>query len=267
MGNDLNLRPWNNEDCQTIYDWRVHIDSRRWSMNQQEFSFADHQAWFNRITADPARFCFMLEVDLEPIAQIRFEPAAMPGCYRISVSVAPGRTGNGYGCMILRQACRQPDLLRVASLLVAETMVANVPSQKIFARQGFFKIAEVAREENPYFIWIQPLAMMPTPPLPMQIFAPVSQLDQYEAVLARTGLGQMSGQSAPVKIFFDGATCSDLADGTMVFHLNNAAAGECLLDHVEGLPCNLSLPVTFADSTIAVAQIAAAVKYLTGVEK
>lgn len=267
MGNDLKLRRWNNGDCQTIYDWRVHIDSRRWSMNQQEFSFADHQTWFNRVIADPDRFCFMLEIDHEPVAQIRFDPAAMPGCYRISVSVAPGRTGKGYGCMILRHACQQPELLQVARLLIAETMVANVPSQKIFARQGFFKIAEISKECNPYFIWIQPAGIMPLPPVPLQIFAHVSLLDQYEAVLARTGLGQMSGQSAPVKIFFDAATSDDLAAGTMVFHLNNTGGGESILDLVLGFPSNLSLPLTFADSTLAVAQIAAAVKYLTGVEK
>lgn len=264
MGNDLTLRRWQSADCRTIYDWRQHPDSCRWSLNQQEFSFAGHESWFARILAADSIFCYMLEEKKMPVAQIRLEPAQMPGSYRVSVSVAPEKTGRGFGSMILRLVCQQQELARKVNLLIAETKLANVPSQKIFSRQGFLQISTISNVPDPYLIWILPLALHSAVPVPIQLLAPSAPLGSYEEMLGKTGLALMADRSAPVKVFFNEATCADLDNETIIFHLNENVGGETILDLALGFSPELSLPVSFADSAIAVAQIAAAVKYSTG---
>lgn len=266
MGNDLILRRWRSDDCQRLYDWRMDISNRRWFGDQSEFSYADHQSWFSRQMGDSRRFGYMLEEAGHAVAQIRFDPAEMPGCYRIAVSAAPGMTGRGLGGIILRRACQQSEILHAARLLIAETMADNIPSQKIFARQGFCRAGENVRPEGSLFCWLQPVEANALPPVPVQIFAPSAELEGYGAILARTGLGQISDHSAMVKIFFGDAICEQLSDESVVFHVNNSG-GESVLDLALRFSHPCPLPITFANSLVAVAQIVAAIKFSIGAAK
>lgn len=260
MGNDLKLRRWRADDCQRLHAWRNHPETRRWAGNQGEISFAEHESWFGRFMADPARVGFILEETGVPVAQIRFDQAELPGCYRISLSTAPGNTGKGYGSQILRQACASAEMQQAASLFIAETMNDNFPSQKVFQRNGFVAAGQILRRNHQMLCWLMPSGRRQVSEhVQLQVRGAGDRYDDLGRLLAVTGLADLS-DDAGIYVFCD-AACSDVElVGRPVFHLNSAAARP-VLDYVVGAPFLQSLPVEFDSLNVAVAQIAAALKH------
>lgn len=258
MGNDLRLRRWRPEDCRTLFDWRMHPAIRRWCGDQGEIAPADHQRWFDRFLYDPARFGFMLEETGKAVAQIRFDPAEVAGCYRISLAAAPEMSGRGLGSHILRQACADKELLNVASLFIAETFVENLPSQKIFSRNGFSCAGPTVRRNHEMLCWMMPSGRI-SDLVKIQIHGPQDEQEELEKLLKVTGLADVS-EDASVRFFFDAAASDADFSGSMVFHLNLNGAN-AVLDLALRAPVKLELPIVFDNRMIAVAQIVAGIRH------
>lgn len=261
MGNDLKLRKWRESDCQMLYDWRMDESSRKWFGNDRSFPYSEHQKWFLRVTGDSTRFLYILEDAGEAVAQIRLEPAELAGSYRIAVATAPGKNGRGYGQIILRLASQQQEVCRVAHLLLAETMLENIPSQKIFARQGFFKAGTMCRDDKPFICWALPLKV--NTPLPVRLYCDEKLLEVIDSIITRTGMGLLDNDAAPIKILFDSAADENISDDSMAFHLNTTGE-EILLDLATGYYIDLALPIALANIETAVLQIIAMIKNMTG---
>ncbi|MBU1109267.1 MAG: GNAT family N-acetyltransferase [Candidatus Riflebacteria bacterium] len=259
MGNDLKLRRWRESDCRLIYDWRINPATMRWCFAQRAFSFDEHERWFNDFLNDCTRCGFMLEDEGAAVAQIRFDPAEMPGCYRISLAAAPDKSGQGYGSSILRLACNDEEVRRRAILLVAETMCDNLPSQKIFARSGFFQSGGGKNNDIALLCWVMPLAVS-AQPLLIQFFSEASWLEDIEKLLSTTGLALPGDASAMVKVFLGSATSVVDFDASMLFHINFCE--NAILDLAIRFPGELKLPIEFHNLQTAVAQIAASLSYL-----
>ena len=259
MGNDLKLRRWGENDCRMIYDWRVDPATVRWCIDQRMFSYAEHERWFAAFLADSERCGFILEDDGEAVAQIRFDPAEMPGCYRISLAAAPEKTGRGYGSSILRLACQSTEIRGRAALLVAETLHDNQPSQKIFVRNGFIEAGRGRIGGTDLVCWLLPLAVA-SPPVLMQFFAEPAWLEDIERILSATGLALPGDATARVKIFMGAAVSDEELYSSMLLHLN--VSESTLLDLAMRFPADLKLPVEFYNPQLAVAQIAASLIYL-----
>lgn len=135
--NNLTLRSWRESDCRMIYDWRMDPSVRAKSFNQNVFPYENHKAWFERFMSNNLSFGFILEETNVPVAQIRFDPTKINGYYNISIFTAPNQSGKGYGSTILKLACNDKKLLDVAKFFVAEVFEDNIPSKKIFEKNGF----------------------------------------------------------------------------------------------------------------------------------
>ncbi len=259
MGNDLKLRRWQASDCRLLHEWRLHPANRRWFGDSSEISFETHQAWFGRFMADNGRFGFILEEDGRPVAQIRFDPAEMPGCYRISLSTAPECAGRGLGSQVLRLGCASAEMQRAATLFVAETRIDNLPSQKVFQRHGFVEAGRHVYAGAEHLAWVAPSARLAASQrLPLRILAEESVLENLRRMLGVTGLADISDE-AEVSLFFDAASSDDVETGQPVFHFNTAAA--VILDLANDVPFRLNLPVEFRTVAVAVAQTAAALHH------
>jgi RimJ/RimL family protein N-acetyltransferase len=259
MGNDLKLRRWRADDCRAIYDWRVDPATMRWCIDRRLFPYEEHERWFAAFLADTGRYGFILEDAGEAVAQIRFDPAEMPGCYRISLAAAPGKSGKGYGSSILRLACQSEEMRGCATLLVAETLVDNLPSQKIFVRNGFINAGHGSCGDTALICWLLPLAVTPQPVL-LQFLAEPAWLEDIERILSATGLALSGDANARVKIFMGTAVSNEELYSSALLHLN---IGEStLLDLAIRFPAELRLPIEFYNPLTAVAQIAASLLYL-----
>ena len=259
MGNDLKLRRWQADDCRLLHEWRLHPANRRWFGDSSEISFEAHQAWFERFMADKSRFGFILEEDGRPVAQIRFDPAEMPGCYRISLSTAPDCAGRGLGSQILRMGCASAEMQEGATLFVAETRIDNLPSQKVFQRQGFVEAGRHVYAGAEHLAWIAPsVRLVAGHRLSLRIWAEESLVESLRRMLGVTGLADISDE-AEVSLFFDAASSDDAEGGMPVFHFNTTAG--VILDLANDVPFMLSLPVEFKTVAVAVAQTAAALHH------
>jgi len=259
MGNDLKLRRWRDADCRMIYDWRSDPETMRWCFDQKAFSYDEHADWFNRFLNDSRRCGFVLEDAGQPVAQLRFDPAELPGSYRISLAVAPGRSGKGYGSSILHLACRDAEIRRRAVLLVAETMNDNLPSQKIFVRNGFINAGSGESRGLGFVSWLLPLTVS-AQPLPIQFFAEPAWLEDVEKVLSETGLALSGDSTARIKLFMGAAVSNNELYSSIILHLNISNA--VVLDLAIRYPGELALPVEFCNLSTAVAQIAASLNFL-----
>ncbi|PKL46691.1 MAG: hypothetical protein CVV42_15485 [Candidatus Riflebacteria bacterium HGW-Riflebacteria-2] len=259
MGNDLKLRRWCESDCRTIYEWRVDPSTMRWCIDQSMFSYEEHARWFAAFLSDSGRCGFILEDGSNPVAQIRFDPAEMPGCYRISLAAAPNLTGKGYGSSILRLACHTEEIRRRAALLVAETLHENLPSQKIFVRNGFIQAGQGKSGSAELNCWLLPLAVV-AQPLPIQFFAEPVWLEDIEKILSATGLAFPGDATARIKMFLGAAVSKEELYSSTLLHLN--VSDSTLLDLAMRFPADLKLPVEFYNPLTAVVQIAASLSYL-----
>ena len=120
-----------------IYNWRMSPEVRAKSFNNKKFPFEDHKKWFQNFMASKLSFGFILEDFGKPVAQIRFDKTKIVGYYNISIFTAPDLSGKGYGSLILNMACKDENLLKVAKFFVAEVFDDNIPSKKIFLKNGF----------------------------------------------------------------------------------------------------------------------------------
>jgi len=259
MGNDLKLRRWQAGDCRLLHEWRLHPGNRRWFGDSGEISFVTHQAWFGRFMADKNRFGFILEEGGLPVAQIRFDPAEMPGCYRISLSTAPDCTGKGLGSQILRMGCASAEMQGVATLFVAETRIDNLPSQKVFQRHGFVEAGQHVYAGAQHLAWIAPSARLAVNHrLSLRVLAEEPIVDNLRRMLGVTGIADISDE-AEVCLFFDAASSDDAESGRPVFHFNTTPG--VILDLANDVPFRLNLPVEFRTIAAAVAQTAAALHH------
>ena len=137
MESRYNLRTWREADCQMIFDWRMSPEVRSKSFNNQKFSYESHKSWFQKFMENKLSFGFILEVDNNPVAQIRFDKTKIEGYYNISIFTAPNNSGKGYGSRILSMACKDENILKTAKYFVAEVFDDNIPSKKIFFKNGF----------------------------------------------------------------------------------------------------------------------------------
>ncbi len=262
MGNDLKLRRWRESDCRMIYDWRVDPATMRWCIDQRMFSYEEHERWFAAFLGDSCRCGFILEDVGSSVAQIRFDPAELPGCYRISLAAAPGQSGKGYGSSILRLACQAEEIRSRAGLLMAETLQDNMPSQKIFVRNGFLQAGHGRNGKHDLVCWLLPLAVVAQPVL-IQFFAEPAWLEDVERVLSATGLALPGDTSARVKVFMGAAVSNEELYSSILLHLN--VSGSAVLDLAMRFPAELKLPLEFYNLSVAVAQIAASLLYLQNI--
>ncbi|OZI28156.1 UDP-2,4-diacetamido-2,4,6-trideoxy-beta-L-altropyranose hydrolase [Bordetella genomosp. 1] len=131
------LRPAGADDSADILAWRNAPEVRAASRSDAPIAAAAHQAWFDRVLADPARHLLVGERDGAGVGVVRFDPDG-PQSYEISIYLAPGRAGRGEGAALL--AAAEAWLRRAepqARLIHAEVMAHNVVSLRLFERGGY----------------------------------------------------------------------------------------------------------------------------------
>jgi RimJ/RimL family protein N-acetyltransferase len=66
------LRPAEDRDLDAIREWRNQDANRGVSINRHIISPEEHQAWWQRVQADPSRRCLVFEYDGRPLGVVNF---------------------------------------------------------------------------------------------------------------------------------------------------------------------------------------------------
>ena len=68
------LRNATMDDAQLIYDWQCHPNTRRFAVNSQVPSFANHLTWLERKVADISCSIFIVTLNEVPVGIVRLDP-------------------------------------------------------------------------------------------------------------------------------------------------------------------------------------------------
>jgi UDP-2,4-diacetamido-2,4,6-trideoxy-beta-L-altropyranose hydrolase len=131
-GKEVRLRLAEYSDCDTLFDWQQHPQSRRFAHNPKAPTAAEHARWFAQTMIDPARLLLIVMCGVEPAGMLRLDRLA-DGSRKVSILTAPSHYRHGIASAALELARR----FIPAGELHAEILAGNIPSHALFRRAGY----------------------------------------------------------------------------------------------------------------------------------
>lgn len=140
----VRLRPAAPADAAAILEWRNHPDIRRYAGDAAQIHPADHEAWFQRVLADPMRYLLIAEDNAGILGVLRYDVDGNSA--RVSIYLVPKRLGSGAGSRLLAAgerwvAARRPELRE----LTAEVREDNRASVRLFDDAGYRRAQSLYR--------------------------------------------------------------------------------------------------------------------------
>jgi RimJ/RimL family protein N-acetyltransferase len=132
----VKLRPATIDDCDNVYRWRNHVETRRISVDSKVIPHQSHRAWFERALADPIRILLIAEQDASPVGLLRYDLDSDVAV--VSIYLVPGLSGKGIGAQMLQSGeavllRNYPRVIRVRAVVLE----ANAASKAVFKKCGF----------------------------------------------------------------------------------------------------------------------------------
>jgi UDP-2,4-diacetamido-2,4,6-trideoxy-beta-L-altropyranose hydrolase len=137
-GRKLTVRKARITDLECCFNWVNDAEVRMQSYNQHPIAMETHGQWFRQKLEDPSSYYYLLEMDGNPVAQIRFQiqdNEAVLG-YLVDSSIR----SKGLGTTILGKGIEQfvKDYQKPVHI-VGYVKRTNIPSQRSFERLAFYK--------------------------------------------------------------------------------------------------------------------------------
>lgn len=132
----LKFRMAKPDDALLYYKWTNDESVRKNSFNSEEIEWGSHVKWFNsRIKSDKADFFIFLDLDDNPVGQVRIERQL--GEAVIGISVDSEFRGKSLSSKMLMMATLDFFTRNPGQTIVAYIKVENISSYKAFCQAGF----------------------------------------------------------------------------------------------------------------------------------
>jgi UDP-2,4-diacetamido-2,4,6-trideoxy-beta-L-altropyranose hydrolase len=142
----LTRRAVKNSDSSLIFSWANDPVTRKNSFHSDEITQEKHDQWFKKKMADTNVSQELFFLEQEPVGMVRIEKVKKE--YVVSLNVAPGQRGKGYGTQILRMASVKFFSVHPDEILHAFIKKENDISQKVFSAAGFIFAEELDPGSN-----------------------------------------------------------------------------------------------------------------------
>jgi RimJ/RimL family protein N-acetyltransferase len=137
------LKRVNFSDSRLLFKWATDPIIRKYSKNQSEITWDNHNKWLEQKITNTSCLFFLLMVEQKAVGSIRFEKVNDLEII-ISYQIAPEFHGKGYGNLILRLGISQViSYFQVPLCFKGWVLIENEPSKKIFQKLGFEQINEI----------------------------------------------------------------------------------------------------------------------------
>ncbi|WP_050467327.1 UDP-2,4-diacetamido-2,4,6-trideoxy-beta-L-altropyranose hydrolase [Herbaspirillum chlorophenolicum] len=130
------VRPMCQQDLAQVLSWRNHPEVRRYMRTQHEITLAEHGAWFERASKDPANRLLVAEIDGIPAGFVQFSKISAEGVADwgfYNAPDAPHGTGSKLGKAALNYAFHRLDLHKVCG----QALGFNEGSIRFHRKLGF----------------------------------------------------------------------------------------------------------------------------------
>lgn len=127
-------------DSEKVFAWRNDPRIRRFSTNPEEISWEGHSRWFGEVLADQSRHLLIAKEDGAPVGVFRLD--VEDGSAEVSIYVAPGLAGRGYGTAVLEAGTEWAKANLTVASLIAKASEKNEASVRLFRTAGFALIDE-----------------------------------------------------------------------------------------------------------------------------
>jgi len=137
----IKLRQAEERDAAILYEWANDTLTRKYSFHTNSITWDEHIQWFNTKLLDNNSRIFIMEVEQEPVGQIRFDFRNENTIY-ISYAIAPRHRGKGYGTQLVKlgiETIKKMAQKRKINL-IAEVKKDNIASCRIFEKHQFILI-------------------------------------------------------------------------------------------------------------------------------
>ncbi len=131
---NLKLRSANDHDVAIFFEWINDVDVRQQSFNSELVLWKNHRHWYQQKLLDKNCLMFVLEVDDQPVGQIRFD--IDDGVAHIDYSLDKKVRGRHWGKVLVSEGINQ--ICNTKNLkFQAEVKQQNIASAKVFINMGF----------------------------------------------------------------------------------------------------------------------------------
>lgn len=138
------IRPVEEADRQTLWEWANDPEVRRQSFNQDYIPWENHVEWFaGKYNDSHCVWYIVLDEAGAPAGVVRFDRAANE-MVEVHITVAPEKRGQGVGAEALRLACARVQEETTYTEVLANIMVKNVASQRAFENAGFEPVTRLS---------------------------------------------------------------------------------------------------------------------------
>jgi len=132
----VRVRSARDADCEAMHEWRNEAAVRLASRDPAPIDYETHRRWFTSTLADSGRLLLVGEVAGKPVGVVRYDIDGRSA--RLSIYLAPGSEGQGFGAELLQAAeSRLGEARPEVEHVVAEVLGINEPSRRLFESSGF----------------------------------------------------------------------------------------------------------------------------------
>ena len=135
-------------DSELIRNWRNEPSTRSASFNSASVSVSEHHNWFQEKLSSNLTDIWVVELDDQPIGQVRFDFEPTNDEATISISLAPECRGKRWSTPIIETACRKVFLSDDVETINALIKPENTASIKAFTQAGFIDQSQIALHGN-----------------------------------------------------------------------------------------------------------------------
>ena len=139
----LTLRLATQLDVEQVHAWQCKPETRRYALNKDVPSLAEHRAWMTKKLASKNDYFYVIELTNRkdekgiPVGVVRLDMTAA-NTYTISIFIASEYFGKGVAKLVLKQI----DILHPKKIIHAVVLKENTASQVLFSRAGYQRINE-----------------------------------------------------------------------------------------------------------------------------
>ncbi|VVC04506.1 Acetyltransferase (GNAT) domain protein [Candidatus Bilamarchaeum dharawalense] len=133
---EVMLRKVSEDDLKQIFEWRNEREVRENSFASHKISWEEHQTYWKKRLAQHDFYSFIIVVEKENVGLLRLNPVDANQKYEVHILISSTYRRRGLGQATVFAAIQFAKQTGIKKL-IAKVKSKNIPSKKIFEKNGF----------------------------------------------------------------------------------------------------------------------------------